>query len=112
MSLVLDVLSWICLLGGGAFVVAGGIGVVRLPDVYARMHAAGMTDTLGAGLILLGLMFQAGLTMVTIKLVLIGIFLFFTSPTATYALANAALSWGLKPWTKDDNREPDAGGTQ
>ena len=56
-----------------------------------------MTDTLGAGLILIGLMFQGGLTLVTVKLILILAFIFITGPTATHAVANAAMTSGLKP---------------
>jgi len=92
MTVLLDLLSWLTLLSGAFFVIVGGVGVIRLPDFYTRLHAAGITDTLGAGLIILGLMFQAGLTQVSIKLLLILIFLWFTSPTATHALARAALA--------------------
>ena len=107
MAMAIELLSWILLLAGGFFVMVGGIGVLRLPDLYSRMHAAGVTDTLGAALILIGLMVQAGPTLVTVKLVAILLFLWFTSPTATYALANAALFGGLKPllWAAGD--EPD-----
>ena len=97
MDLFLDVLSGILLVAGSLFVLIGGVGVIRLPDVYARMHAAGITDTLGAALILIGLMFQGGWSQVTVKLLLILIFLLYTSPTATYALANAAFTRGLPP---------------
>ena len=65
MSLLVDVISWACILSGSFFAVVGGIGIVRLPDFYTRLHGGGITDTMGAGLILLGLMFQAGLTLVT-----------------------------------------------
>ena len=67
MELLIEVVSWVCLAGGSFFVLVGGFGVLRMPDVYTRSHAAGITDTLGAGLILLGLMAQAGLTLVTVK---------------------------------------------
>ncbi len=100
MSLIADIASWTLLVGGAVFVVAGGIGLVRLPDFYSRMHAAGLVDTMGAGLIVAGLAIQAGFTQVTIKLGLILVFLFFTSPTATHAVAHAARVGGLKPWTK------------
>jgi len=96
-SAVLEILSWICLLAGGFFCIVGGIGLIRMPDFYTRMHAASVTETLGAGLLLLGLMIQAGLTLVTAKLVMIGLLIFFTSPAATHALAKAALFRGLKP---------------
>lgn len=97
MGLAADVISWVLLLVGSAFALIGALGMIRLPDVFARMHGAGIIDTLGAGLILAGLMVQAGLSMVTVKLFLIIAFLFFTSPAATHALARAALSAGVKP---------------
>jgi multicomponent Na+:H+ antiporter subunit G len=68
-----------------------------MPDFYTRMHAASLIDTLGAGLILAGLMMQAGLTLVTVKLLMVGLLLFFASPTATHAIARAAMGRGLKP---------------
>ncbi len=92
-----DGLSWLCLLGGGFFGIVGGIGLLRFPDLFTRLHAAGVTDTLGAALILIGLMLQAGASLVTVKLALILAFGLFTSPTATHALAKAALHGKLKP---------------
>lgn len=97
MNLIADLLSWVLLLTGGFFLLAGGIGLLRLPDFFTRVHAAGVTDTMGAGAILVGMMFQAGLTQASIKLVLIVLFMLFTSPTASHALAQAALHGGLKP---------------
>ncbi len=97
MELLRDIASWALLVSGGGFCVIGGLGLLRLPDVYARMHAAGITDTLGAGLMLAGLMVQGGLSLVTVKLFLILVLLLFTSPTSTYALANAAYRRGLAP---------------
>lgn len=79
------------------FVLAGTIGVIRLPDFYSRLHAAGMTDTLGAELILFGLIVQSGFSQMTLKLLLVAFFLFVTSPTATHAVANAAYKNGLDP---------------
>ena len=99
MALVLDALSWILILGGGFFAVTGGIGVLRLPDVFARLHASGMTDTMGAGMILTGCMLQSGLSLVTIKLFLILVFLWITSPISTHAVARAALHVGIRPVT-------------
>ena len=102
MADVVDALSWALLMSGAVFLFVGGIGILRLPDFYCRIHAAGLTDTLGAGLILIGLMVQAGWTLVAVKLLLIFGFLFLTSPTATHALARAALLNGLKPVTGDE----------
>lgn len=97
----LDVLSGAMLLVGSFFVVVGGIGAVRMPDLYTRMHASSLTDTLGGLLILAGLMLNAGLSLVTLKLAAIAIFLFFTSPVSAYALGNAALMSGHKPYGVD-----------
>ena len=92
-----DILSWAFLIGGSIFALAGGIGVMRFPDVYTRNHAAGITDTMGTFMILVGLMFQAGPNLVTVKLAIMLIFLFFTSPTSSFALAHTAYATGLKP---------------
>ena len=97
MAILLDIISWCFLLAGGAFLLIGGLGLIRLPDFYSRLHAAGIIDTMGAELILFGMMFQAGFSLVTVKLLLIGAFIFITSPTATHAVANAALVAGLEP---------------
>lgn len=99
-ELVLDIVSVAALLAGVIFVLAGAIGVLRLPDFYTRMHAAGVTDTLGAELIVFGLILQAGFSALSLKLALIGVFVFLTSPTATHAVANAAYRAGLKPMLK------------
>ncbi|MGE0846422.1 MAG: monovalent cation/H(+) antiporter subunit G [Flavobacteriaceae bacterium] len=86
------------LIGIGSFlVVVGAIGLNRMPDVYTRMHATSVSDTLGAMLILVGLMFEAGLTLVSAKLAIIILLFFFTGPVATHAVARAALSFGVEP---------------
>lgn len=95
LALARDAASWFCILAGSVFCLIGGIGMLRMPDFHSRGHAAGITDTLGAGLILLGLMFQAGATQVLIKLILVLGFLFITSPTATHALMKAGYLGGL-----------------
>lgn len=97
MELVIDGLSWILLLAGAFFMLVSGIGVLRMPDVYTRIHAAGVKDTMGAALTLVGLMLQAGLTLVTAKLFLIWLFLWFTSPVASHSVARAALLGGIRP---------------
>ena len=95
--MIIDILSWFCLLGGGLLGIVGGIGIHRFPDFYSRQHATGITDTLCAMLILLGLGLQAGMSFTAFKLALIFMFLFLTSPTSSHALANAAMHGGLKP---------------
>ena len=94
MELVLDIVSWILLSAGGFFVLVGGIGALRMPNLYTRMHAASVTDTMGAILVIAGVMIQAGFTLVTIKLAAILLFLLITSPTSSYALASAAMIAG------------------
>lgn len=94
---VRNVLTVMSLAGGIFFVLAGAVGVIRLPDFYTRLHAAGMTDTLGAELILFGLILQADGWQVIAKLLLVAFFLFVTSPTATHAVAHAAYKAGEKP---------------
>lgn len=102
MSMLVDVVSWVLLATGGIFCVIGAVGLIRMPEFFTRIHAASVTDTLGAGLILAGLMLQAGFTLVTVKLAMIGVLILFTSPTATHALAKAGLARGLKPLLAED----------
>jgi len=97
MAMTIDILSWIMLTAGGAFVFIGGLGALRMPNLYTRMHAASLTDTMGAVLVIGGIMMQAGLTLATIKLAAILLFLLLTSPTASNALASAAILSGLQP---------------
>lgn len=97
MAMILDIISWAFFLSGGAFLILGAIGMLRLPDVFARMHPTGLIDTMGSGLIILGMAFQVEWSIVTVKLMLIVVFIFFSTPTATHALARAALGAGLKP---------------
>jgi multicomponent Na+:H+ antiporter subunit G len=106
MSLAIDAVSWLCLVGGGFFCIVGGIGLVRMPDLYTRMHAASVIETLGAGLLLLGLILQAGLTLIAAKLAVLGLLIFFTSPTATHALARAATARGVVPLSAPQGRPP------
>lgn len=100
--MVIDILSWIFLAGGGVVGVIGAIGIHRFPDFYTRQHATGITDTLCAMLIVAGLVLQAGFTLAAVKLGMIFLFLFITSPTASHVLANAAMHGGLKPKLDDE----------
>jgi multicomponent Na+:H+ antiporter subunit G len=103
--LVVDIASWVLIAAGSFFILAGAIGMMRLPDVYTRMHAASVIDTLGAGLLFAGLMLQAGFSQVTLKLLFILLLFFFTGPAITHALAQAALHAGLKPELDEDRRD-------
>ena len=106
METIIDVISVVFLLAGSFFAVVGGIGLIRLPCFFARFHGAGITDTLGAGLILTGLMLQSGLSLVTFKLAMVLFFLLVTSPTSTHALAKAALHHDVRPRLANEEDPP------
>ncbi len=96
-----DLLSWLLLVAGGFFFLVGAIGLNRMPDVFTRMHAVSVGDTLGAGLLVAGMALQAGPSLVTVKLFLILLVIWFTGPVATHALARAALQDNLLPLIAD-----------
>ncbi len=93
-------------LTGVFFLVMGGVGLVRFPDFYTRMHAAGKCDTLGVLLVLSGLAVYEGATLSSAKILLIAIFIFLTSPTATHAIARSAFTNKVRLWTKGGHAEP------
>ena len=97
---LINVASVISLILGIFFILTGSIGILRLPDVFARIHAAGMIDTAGSAFIILGMILQSGLSLITAKLVFIGIFIFFTSPITGHVTANLARKKGLIPTGK------------
>jgi multicomponent Na+:H+ antiporter subunit G len=105
MQEAIDILSWILLVGGGVFCVIGAIGLLRMPDAYTRLHASSVVDTLGAGLILAGLILQAGFTLIGAKLAVIGILIFFISPVAGHAVARAMIHRDIKPMLADEKKE-------
>lgn len=101
------------LITGGAIVLVGfglfftlvsTVGVLRLPDIYARSHTASQADTLGAGFTLAGVALALGASATAIKAVLLLFFIFVTNPTAAHAVARAAHEEGIEPWTTDDDR--------
>ena len=91
MTLILEVASWLCILLGSFFMIVGTLGLVRMPDVFTRMHAASVVDTLGVGFLFLGMGFQAGLSLITLKLLFLLALFFFTGPVVTHALAQACM---------------------
>ena len=109
MEFLINLISWFMFIGGSTFLLIGAIGVIRLPDIFSRMHGAGIIDTMGVAMLLFGMILQAGFTIVSIKLLMIILFVTFTNPTANHALARAALDAGLKPLVDDD--ETDAKGS-
>ena len=92
-----EIVTTVFLALGCVVSLTGSYGLLRMPDFYTRLHAASVTETLGAGLILLGLMLQAGFTLVSVKLAIIGMLILFTSPAATNALAKAGMARGIEP---------------
>ena len=109
MAMLVDVLSGLFIALGVIALLIGSLGLVRLPDLFSRTHAVGMMDTAGVGLIILGLIVHEGLTLISFKLALVGIFLFFTSPIATHALAQGAFRSGLRPVTHDPQDKDGSG---
>jgi multicomponent Na+:H+ antiporter subunit G len=101
------IITGVFLTVGCFLIVVAAIGVVRFPDFYSRMHPAGKADSLGQTLMLIGLIIYEGVSLVSIKLLFIIIFIFIANPTATHALAKAAYAAGVKPWTKEDKTKED-----
>lgn len=97
MEIIVDIVSWILLVTGSFFCITGAAGLLRFPDFFTRIHAASLTDTLGASLILIGLMLQAGWSLVFAKLFIILLFSLLAGTTASHAMAKAALKSGMKP---------------
>jgi len=104
-ELVLNLVSWALILAGSFFTVVGAVGLMRMPDVYTRMHAVSVADTLGIGLMFVGLMVQAGFGLVSLKLFLILVLFFFMAPVATHAVAQAALHAGIRPQLAEDRTD-------
>ena len=100
MDLVLDIMTSICFFVGSLSIILGACGLIKLPDVFSRIHAAGMIDTGGTAFFLLGMILQAGWSLITFKLILIGIFIFFTSPVTSHVTANLARQKNLMPLGK------------
>ena len=112
MEQVIDILSGLCIAAGIVALITGSLGLIRLPDLFSRTHAVGMMDTAGVGFIILGLIIHEGFTLISVKLALVGIFLFFTSPIATHAVAQVAYRAGLKPVLEEDRTGGKSGAGQ
>jgi multicomponent Na+:H+ antiporter subunit G len=104
MTLAIELASWVLILLGSFFTIVGALGIVRMPEIFTRMHAASVTDTLGTGFLILGMALQAGFGLVTLKLVFLLALFFFTGPVVTHALAQACLHEGVKPLLAEDRR--------
>ena len=99
MEMLLSWLSGFSLLLGTAALIVGALGLVRLPNLFSRIHAVGMMDTAGVAFITLGMLIHEGFSLISVKLAVVGVFLFFTSPIATHAVAQVAHRSGFSPVT-------------
>ena len=97
MELILDIFTSICFFIGSMCIIVGACGLIKLPDVFSRIHAAGMIDTGGTAFFILGMIFQTGWSLITVKLILIGVFIFFTSPVTSHVTANLAREKNILP---------------
>lgn len=104
MTIVVDIASWVCILLGSFFTLVGAFGLIRMPEVFTRMHAASVTETLGVGFLIIGMCLQAGLTLGTAKLIFLMLLFLFIAPVVTHALAQACLHEGIKPLLAEDRR--------
>ncbi len=102
---LIDLASWALILAGSFFVVVGALGLLRMPDVFTRMHAASVIDMTGAALLIFGMILQAGFSLVVLKLLFILGLLFFTAPVVSHALAQAALHERTRPILSEDRRK-------
>lgn len=90
------------IVAGILFLAVGAVGILRLPDVFSRLHVTGVLDTLGVPLLLLGVAVHLGPRLVSVKLLLATIFLAVTSPLVGHLLARAALEAGIEPARRED----------
>lgn len=104
----MHIVSMLFILAGAFFFFSGTIGILRFPDFYTRMQASGKCDTLGALFSLAGMALYNGFSLTSVKILLIAVLVFFTSPTATHALLRGAFDSEVKPWTKDGKPVIDA----
>lgn len=85
--MLIDLLSKFLLVTGVFFFFVGTLGVIRFPDALTRAHGSTKCDTLGAVLCLLALILQSGISFVSLKLILVIIFIWITNPTAAHLIA-------------------------
>ncbi len=110
-DLGIEIASGVLIAAGCFFILVGAIGLVRMPDIYTRAHATSIIDTVGAGFLILGLMLQAGFTLVSLKLLFLLAISFFMLPVVSHALAQAALRAKVAPKLSEDRRDRQAGPT-
>jgi multicomponent Na+:H+ antiporter subunit G len=99
--IILTILSWLCIGLGCFFIISSAIGCHRFADFFMRLHAAGVGDTAGAMLILLGIIVKEGFSFFSAKIALLMLFLLITSATSSHAIAKAAYKSGLTKKRKE-----------
>jgi multicomponent Na+:H+ antiporter subunit G len=104
LELIVNIIAVALMAAGLFFMIAGAMGLLRLPDFYTRLHATGKCDTLGEILIILGFMVFEGVSFISVKLFFLLVFLFITNPVGTHAIMKAAYVTGLPPWKRGDER--------
>ena len=111
MTAILELLSSLCLLLGGVLCITGGVGLLRMPDFFSRVHASGVTETLATPLLLTGLLLQMEWSLDSVKVIMILILVLATNPTATHAMAKATLHGGQRPLVFDNDETSGGEGT-
>lgn len=104
LELLRDIAVVFFLLSGTFFFLVGVVGLIRMPDVFTRMHATTKCDTMGAGLIFLGLILWKGLSLVSLVVFLVLLFLWITNPTAAHFIAKGAYQTNHPEETKEEDR--------
>ena len=104
MGVFIEVISTVLLMIGSAAVLVSGIGIIRMPDVFTRLHAVGITDTAGAAAVLLGLLLRYGWDPVMIKILFLLALLLVLNPSASHALGRAAVHGARRPWLSDGDQ--------
>ncbi len=108
--MVFFIVGYAVILFGLAIMLIGSVGIIRLPDFFARTHASSMVDTVGIGVVVLGIAIIQGFTYDSVKVLLAGAFLMLTNPVAAHALARAAYQTGQRPWVRSDKTNPEEEG--
>ncbi len=106
----MNIIATFLLICGLIFFTGGAVGILRFPDFYSRLHPAGKLDTMGLLFMMLALSlfnlhhFSLGTLLTSLKIILIVVFVFLSSPTAVHAIVDAGVRAGLAPWTKGEER--------
>lgn len=103
--MILDALAVLLLAAGLFFHGVAALGVLRMPDFYTRLHAVSKAETLGVLLTLAAVALWAGVSLTSVKIVFVAVFLFLANPTSTHAIGRAAFRTGMMPWRRDPDRE-------